>query len=131
VAQEHQFSVMSEPALPSLPRRSALTPYPLRLAGPLDLSAVEHVRLMLGRLGADTTHVILRCEAVSAVDPAAAACLWSLCRDGERRGTGRIQLEGLPSRFINRLRLHPLLDYVLAEDELFGDPFGQAAPSAR
>ena len=122
---------MSEPATPSLPRRSPSNPFPLRLAGPLDLSAVEHVRLMLGRISADTTYVILRCEGVSAVDPAAAACLWSLCRDGERRGTGRIRLEGLPSRFINRLRLHPLLDYVLAEDELFGDPFGQVAPSAR
>ena len=122
---------MPEPASQSLPRRSAHTPFPLRLAGPLDLSAVEHVRLMLGRIGADTTYVILRCQAVSAVDPAAAACLWSLCREGEQRGTGRIRLEGLPSRFISRLRLHPLLDYVLAEDELFGDPFGQAAPSAR
>lgn len=122
---------MSEPALPSLPRRSAPAPFPLRLAGPLDLSAVEHVRLMLGRISADTSFVILRCEAVSAVDPAAAACLWSLCRDGERRGTGRIRLEGLPSRFVSRLRLHPLLDFVLAEDELFGDPFGRAAPSAR
>ena len=73
---------MSEPASHSLPRRSAHTPFPLRI-------------------GADPTHVILRCE------------------------------EGLPSWFIRRLWLHPLLDFVLAEDELFGDPFGQSAPSAR
>lgn len=122
---------MPEPATSSVPRPPAPTPFPLRLAGPLDLSAVEHVRLMLGRIRADTSYVILRCEAISQVDPAAAVCLWSLCRDGERRGTGRIRLEGLPSRFINRLRLHPLLDFVLAEDDLFGDPFGRAAPSAR
>ncbi len=122
---------MSEPAALSLARRRLDHTFPLRIAGPLDVSAVEHVRYVLDRVGADAQFIILRCEAVSAVDPAAAACLWDLCRDAERRGTGRIRLYGLPPRFVRRLRLHPLTRYVVSEDDLFGDPFGQPAPSGR
>ena len=122
---------MSEPASLSIARRRSPDAFPLRLAGALDESAVEHVRYVIARLGEDASHIILQCEAVSAVHPAAAACLWDLCRDAERRGIGRIRLLGLPARFVRRLRLHPLTRYILAEDELFGDPFGQPAPSGR
>ena len=118
---------MTSPQLP----RSTSRPFPLRIAGPLDLNAVEHIRFVLGRLADDTASVVLRCEGVSAVDPAAAACLWDLCREAERTGRGRIRLDGLPSRFVTRLRLHPLLGYLVTDDDPFTDPFERAAPSER
>lgn len=116
--------------LPQSPR-SASRSFPVRITGPLDLNAVEHVRFMLGRLGGDTESVVLHCDGVSSVDPAAAACLWDLCREAEHRGTGRIRLDGLPPRFVNRLRLHPLRQYLASEDDPFSDPFERAAPSER
>lgn len=117
---------MTSPLLPGSPAR----PFPVRIAGPLDLNAIEHVRSVLGRL-AETASVVLRCEGVSAVDPAAAACLLDLCREAERRGRNRIQLEGLPPRFVTRLRLHPLRQYLVTEDDPFTDPFERVAPSER
>ena len=122
---------MSEPASLAVARRRSPDVFPLRLAGPLDIGAVDHVRNVLDSVARDATHVVLHCERVSAVEPAAAACLWDLCRGTERGGRRQVRIQGLPDRFLRRLRLHPLIGYVIGEDEIFEDPFGRILPSAR
>lgn len=119
---------MSEPTALAVARRAPHSAG-IRISGPLDMIALDHIRAALD--AADGAPFVIRCEQVTAIDPAAAACLWRFCADLERSGIGRLWLAGLPGRFAHRLRLHPLMRFAQPDDEIFADPFERVVPSAR
>lgn len=122
---------MSEPNALAITRRRSPPAFPLRLAGPLNLDAVDHVRGVLATVAGTERYVLLQCDGLTAIEPAAAACLWALCRDAEHEGRQRVRLRNLSPTLTRRLRLHPLTAYLLADDELFADPFDGGRSSER
>jgi len=104
----------------------------LFLRGPLDLIAVDHLRLVVTSLPADAGPIPVRCALVTRLDPVGVAALWRLCAEASQRGV-RLRLEEMPSRFVNRLRRHPVLAFITADvdEEIFRDPLAQMAPSER
>jgi ABC-type transporter Mla MlaB component len=102
----------------------------LQLEGPLDPAAVDHLRRQIDRMNPDERSVLIDCARVTEIDPIGMVALWSLCRSSER-GESLLGLTRLPGHLLRRLRSHPILQYVLNEDELFADPFGTVLASER
>jgi ABC-type transporter Mla MlaB component len=104
-----------------LPFRDPAAPVPFHVRGPLDSFAVG---ALAERIAACPQAHAFRLElgGVSQVDPVGVARLWSLAQGLHRAGRP-LRLEGLPARFQRRLRLHPIMAYVDAEEGVFADPF--------
>ena len=104
----------------------------LFLRGPLDVIAVDHLRLVVTSLPAGAGPVPVRCALVTRLDPVGVAALWRLCTEASLRGV-RLRLEEMPTRFVQRLRRHPVLAFVTADldEEIFQDPLSPLSPSQR
>ncbi len=102
----------------------------LHLHGPIDPIAVDHLRRQIDRLEPGRRTILIDCTKVTEIDPIGMAALWSLCARSERTDA-LLGLTRLPERLLRRLRSHPILAYIMNEDELFRDPFGSLVESER
>ena len=109
----------------------ASTTIRLPLGESIDSSALEGLRSHLRKIPLAPRRLSLDCAPVRGIDPVGAALLWLLCIETERTIGTRISLVDLPPAIVQRLRNHPLLEYVSGGDELFEDPFASSQPSAR
>ena len=97
----------------------------------IDSASVEELRRDLRRLTVAPETLPIACDQVAALDPVGAALLWLLCRNVEESVGTRIRLTGLGEQLTQKLRSHPLQDFLAVGEELFADPFGSRPPSQR
>jgi hypothetical protein len=97
----------------------------------IDATAVNTLRHHLRGITIAPRRLDLDCHSVRAIDPVGAALLWLLCKDLERRVGTYTRLVHLALRVAQKLRSHPLSEYVVYGDELFQDPFASPTPSNR
>ena len=102
----------------------------LILKGPLDPTAVDHVRRAVTQLDSDSRHIRLVCSRITTLDPIGVAGLWRLCCEARLRGV-EVALVGIPATLARRLRRHPIMEFAGLEEELFGNPLATLAPSDR
>jgi ABC-type transporter Mla MlaB component len=101
----------------------------LSLRGPIDATCAGHLRVQVQALEAAHWTRAVCCAGVSAIDPVGIHLLWQLCAESDARGV-RLRLDDFPLRFLHRLRLHPITDFI-GGDDVFQDPFGTTLPSER
>ncbi len=97
----------------------------------IDGQSLEGLRGHLRKIPIAPRRLSIDCGPVRSVDPVGAALLWLLCLETERSTGMRINLIDLPRVLVQRLRHHPLLEYVGGGDDIFADPFASNQPSAR
>lgn len=97
----------------------------------IDGASVEGLRRHLNRQVVAPPSLHVACDRVTALDPVGAALLWMLCRNVEQSVGTRIRLTGMGQDLIQRLRSHPLQEFLVVGEELFSDPFGSRPPSQR
>lgn len=102
---------------------------PCDLPDRLDSAAVSALR---GHVALHPSAAVLYLEAgrVTRFDPVGILRLWDFCREQSDRGV-RVELRHLHPALTHRLRAHPLLSYLGADDGLFQDPFASLAASER
>jgi anti-anti-sigma regulatory factor len=103
----------------------------LSLGEAIDPRAVRDVNQKFSRFVVAPPHLVLDCTMVRIVDSVGAALLWLLCMELEQKVGTRLSLIHVPVQVSQRLRYHPLLQYVTYGEELFQDPFGTLGPSDR
>ncbi|MEO8029751.1 MAG: STAS domain-containing protein [Gemmatimonadota bacterium] len=102
----------------------------LIMKGPLDPTAVDHLRRYVCALPDSATRARILCGKVSGLDPVGVAALWRLCVEARQRGI-ELLLEGLPERMARSLRRHPIMEFFGVEEEIFGNPLATLAASDR
>lgn len=102
----------------------------LIMKGPLDPTAVEHLRRYITALPSGASRARILCGRLSTLDPVGVAALWRLCIEARQRGIELI-LEGLPERLARALRRHPIMEFFGLEEEIFGNPLATLTASDR
>jgi ABC-type transporter Mla MlaB component len=102
----------------------------LVVRGPLDPTAVEHIRRQVARLPENITRLRLDCSGLSALDPVGVAAVWRLCEESRHRGVG-VRMDDVPPHLARRLRSHPVMAFISVDPDPFQDPFASLAPSLR
>lgn len=103
----------------------------LEMGQTIDGASLHELRRHLRRIPLAPRRLNIDCGSVRHIDPVGAALLWLLCVETERTTGTRISLIGLAPAVVQRLRSHPLLEYVSGSEELFQDPFNSPRPSQR
>lgn len=102
----------------------------LVVRGPLDPTAVEHIRRQVARLPENIARIRLDCSGLSTLDPVGVAAVWRLCEESRHRGVG-LRMDDVPPHLARRLRCHPVMAFILVDPDPFQDPFASLAPSLR
>jgi ABC-type transporter Mla MlaB component len=102
----------------------------LVVRGPLDPTAVEHIRRQLARLPGNISQIRLDCSGLSTLDPVGVAAVWRLCEESRRRGIS-IGMDEVPPHLTRRLRSHPIMAFISVDPDPFQDPFASHSPSLR
>ena len=97
----------------------------------IDSASVDGLRRDLNGLVVAPPSLRIACDRVTALDPVGAALLWLLCQNVEQSVGTRIRLTGMGQELVQRLRSHPLQDFLAVGEDLFSDPFGSRPPSQR
>lgn len=102
----------------------------LVVRGPLDPTAVEHIRRQVARLPENIARIRLDCSGLSTLDPVGVAAIWQLCEESRQRGVG-FRMDDVPTHLVRRLRSHPVMAFISVDPDPFQDPFASLAPSLR
>jgi hypothetical protein len=97
----------------------------------IDGAGVDQLRLAFSRLVIAPRAIRVACDRVTGLDPVGVALLWLLCRNLEQSVGTRIRLAGLGEDLVQKLRSHPLRDYLSTGEEIFEDPFASQWESHR
>lgn len=124
---------MTNPAFNQPLSIASLSPDALRLPlnGTVDGRSVQTLRQHLRKIAVAPRRLSLDCGSLQTIDPVGAALLWLLCLETDREMGTRITLLDVPQAICQKLRGHPLSEFLPSGEEIFQDPFFSPAPSRR
>jgi len=97
----------------------------------IDGAGVDRLRRAFDRLMVAPRAIRVACDRVTGLDPVGVALLWLLCRNVEQSVGTRIRLTGMAEDLGQKLRTHPLQEYLSTGEEIFEDPFATQRESHR
>lgn len=103
----------------------------LKLQHAIDSDSVESLRRDFNGLMVAPQSVRVDCDRVMNLDPVGAALLWLLCQNVQQSLGTRVRLTGLNEELAQKLRSHPLQDFLTTGEEIFEDPFASPQQSTR